>query len=152
LTTYADIAGELGKAKRAHPEADAQAAFVEWTRWFRTPLGMLNNFVTAIANGAHLAGDEKQRRVQVAYLKKQGFRVGAADLFIAYPNGGYHGLFIEMKRPRDDFRSDEDAERAVTEEQLKYLSYKQRAGYKTVIAFGCDEAVRATELYMKGVG
>jgi hypothetical protein len=152
LTTYADIVGELGKGKkRAHPEAAAQEMFVEWAALIRTPLGMLINFVVAIPNGAHLAGDEKQRSVHMAHLQKQGLRPGASDLFIAYPCGGYHGLWIEMKRPRRDFRTPEDAERAVTEEQVKFMAYMRQAGYRTAIAFGFDEATLHTDMYLKGI-
>lgn len=151
MTTYADIVGELGKAKRSHPEADAQEAFIKWAALIRTPLGMLINFVIAIPNGAHLAGDEKRRGVQMAHLQKQGLRAGASDLFIAYPAHGYHGLFMEMKRPRRDFKTAADAERAVTEEQVKFMAYMRQAGYRTVIAFGFDEATLQWDMYSRGV-
>ena len=51
-----------------------------------------------VPNGAVLAGDARQRAIQMAKMKRMGFKNGVSDCFLAVPKGGFAGLWIEMKR------------------------------------------------------
>lgn len=55
-------------------------------------------FITAIPNGAHLAGGEIARFKQMGALKGDGLKVGMPDLLCLWSPGD--GCFIEVKRPK----------------------------------------------------
>lgn len=87
----------------------------------------------AIPNG----GD---RNVLVAVkLKKEGVRRGVPDMFLALPRGGWHGLFIEMKRRRGG---------VVSPEQAAYIEALRAQGYRAEVCKGCDEALEVLRDYL----
>lgn len=131
-----------------HLEEAEQAAFVEWAQYQRSESGQL--LIMAIPNGSYLAGDPKQRAFQMARLKKAGLKTGAGDLFVAAARGGWHGLFIEMKKCRDDFRTAAEANAAPTEEQLQFGEMATRAGYRYIVCYGFEEAMAALIAYLDG--
>lgn len=55
-------------------------------------------FITAIPNGAHLAGNERQRAMLMGSMKGDGLKVGFPDLLCLWNHG--HGALIEVKRPK----------------------------------------------------
>lgn len=55
-------------------------------------------FITAIPNGAHLAGDNTARFKQMGALKGDGLKIGMPDLLFMWAPG--KGAFIEVKRPK----------------------------------------------------
>ena len=90
----------------------------------------------AIPNG----GD---RNILVAAkLKKEGVRRGVPDMFLALPRGGWHGLFIEMKRRRGG---------TVSAEQKAYIAELRAAGYIAEVCRGCDDAFAVFAAYLNGV-
>jgi hypothetical protein len=146
----AAVLAALGK-QRLHAEDRAQQQVIDWAAFVRVASGrMLVRYIVAIPNGAHLAGDAKNRAMQMARLQRLGLHKGASDLLIAYPVGRYHGLFIEMKRPRDHFRDNASAERAVSDDQRIFLTSMADVGYFTAVCYGFDEAKTVTERYLRG--
>jgi hypothetical protein len=61
-------------------------------------------FVTAIPNGAHLAGNDTARFKQMGALKGDGLKVGMPDLLCLW--SPRDGCFIEVKRPKLGVLSD----------------------------------------------
>jgi hypothetical protein len=53
----------------------------------------------AIPNGGTRGDDAKARAIRGGALKAEGVKAGVADTFLMCARGGWHGLFIEMKRP-----------------------------------------------------
>lgn len=71
-----------------HLESKLQQSCVRWFDYQHSRY-RLNLF--AIPNGG------RRGKIEAGILKGEGVRAGVADLFLAVPNGEYHGLFIEMK-------------------------------------------------------
>ena len=90
-------------------EAQEQAAVVDWWRRYAPTQGLDPRLLMAIPNGAHLAGDGRQRTMQVAKLKRMGLVNGVPDLFLAVPRIDRDGLWLEMKR-RGAFATPQQAE------------------------------------------
>jgi hypothetical protein len=81
-----------------------------------------------------------------AKFKAMGVKRGFPDYFLAVPAYSkylpkvvlYSGLFIEMKVGKN----------IASEEQLEWLAYLNGVGYKAVVCYGWQEAVKAIEEYL----
>lgn len=129
-------------------ESQEQSAVISWWSSYARTKGIDERLLMASANGAVLAGDAKHRAIQMARLKRCGFRNGVPDLFLAKPSvwrpdGGFHidvfhGLWIELKRIGGK----------ATPAQIEMADVLRRAGYCCVIAEGAQEAIRAIRAYL----
>jgi hypothetical protein len=66
---------------------------------------------------------------------------GVPDIFCAEPRGGYHGLFIEMKRRRG-------AGSKVSEDQREWHFALNRNGYFAGVCYGFPEALSLLAAYL----
>lgn len=107
--------------------------------WFDRTYPSLRGRMFAIPNGAQLAGTITQRARQVNKLKSEGMQVGVPDLFLPVPAGGYHGLFIEMKRLKGSVTS---------ADQKEWHSYLNGSGYLCVVCKGHAAAIDVVTDYM----
>lgn len=73
-------------------------------RWFRLQYHKLAPLLFAIPNGGW------RNHTVAAKLKAEGVMPGVPDLFLAYPHGQFHGLWIEMKNGKAGRVSDSQAE------------------------------------------
>lgn len=53
----------------------------------------------AVPNGGSRGDSEKSARIQGALMKAEGVKKGVADCLLPVAKHGYHGFFIEMKKP-----------------------------------------------------
>lgn len=109
-------------------EHDHQKAFVDWWKKQNHPALMF-----AIPNAA------KRSVGLAAKMKAEGLVSGIPDLFLAWPSGEKHGLFIEMKvnnnKPSDS--------------QKQAISSLLAAGYEVKVCYGVKEAVQSVVDYFK---
>lgn len=139
-------------------EYQEQAKVIEWWGWNHKKWGLDERLLYAVPNGAHLAGNDKQRAIQMKKLKKQGLRTGALDLNLDVPlwrrvgtSTGvcdpvlwndpqrlFSGLRIEMKRKGGK----------PSQAQREFADLLRRQGYSVVIAQGATEAIRTIEAYL----
>jgi hypothetical protein len=85
--------------------------------------------------------DEVNSKRGRANAVRKGYERGTPDLFIAHACGGYHGLWVEMKRRFDDTT-------AVSDVQWKYMSRLRANGYQTFVCFGADDAITRITSYL----
>ena len=119
-------------------EHDEQVAVVEW---FELQYPKLAKCLIAIPNGAYLAGSPKKRAYQMVRLKKEGFKTGVSDLFLAVPAGKYAGLWLEMKDHNKTKCSVSDA-------QWDHINLMNEHGYYATWAAGAESAMAIIENYM----
>ena len=86
-----------------------------------------------IANGGWRTITEAKR------FKAEGVTAGVSDLCLPVPLNGYHGMYIEMKRP--------DHKNKPTKEQKDWLDYFNSVGYKAVVCYGYEDAVTEIQRY-----
>lgn len=104
-----------------HEEQVALMRLVEMHKGRWPELGMLY----AIPNGS-------ERNVIVGRkLKAEGVKKGVPDLCLPVPRGGYHGLYVEMKRQK---RSQTSAE------QKAWIAALKALGYRAEVCKGATEA------------
>lgn len=111
----------------------------ELVSWFDKTYRQYKARLFCIPNGTHLAGGLKQRAIQASRLKHQGQRNGVPDLMLPIPAGGYHGLFIEMKRVKGS---------EVSPQQKRWQGWLNDAGYMSVICYGAEQAKEVIKCYL----
>lgn len=126
-----DVADEwckTGKLPQRSPDAPPAVPALEWFH--------------AIHNQGH--GD----KVRGANAKAEGVRKGVADTFLPWPNAGWHGLYIEMKKPTEKPKSS-TAKGGVSDEQAKFGEYARRVGYGFMVCYSWREAANALRSYIE---
>jgi hypothetical protein len=89
-----------------------------------------------------------RNRIVARRLKEEGVKPGVPDLFLPVPAGGYHGLFIEMKRR--PYRAKGKIHRFYpSKEQKKFIARLQEQGYRVEVCEGWERAVEAVEGYLR---
>lgn len=102
-------------------------------RWFDLQYKDYRGRLYASPNGG-------KRNLMVAMkLKAEGVRPGVPDLMLPVPSNGYHGLYIEMKKPKGK----------ATESQLDWIDFLNGQGYLALVCCGFDEAKAAIEKYLQ---
>jgi hypothetical protein len=91
-------------------------------KWFHVPNGGSRNVIEAVK------------------LKRMGVKPGVPDIWVVIPRGKYCGLIIELKRTKGG---------VVSDDQKRWLSYLQSAGWYTCICKGFDPAVTIIEAYLR---
>ena len=95
----------------------------------RPELGLLY----AIPNGG-------KRAIKTAVaLKKQGVKRGVPDMCLPVARGGYHGLYVELKRQKGG---------TVSEAQKSWITALTEQGYKAVVCRGAEEAIGTIKEYL----
>lgn len=72
--------------------------------------------------------------------KQEGLKAGVPDLMIPVAKGNYHGLFIEMKRVKKS---------KVLVQQLKWIELLNKQGYKAIVCYGSNMAIKEIEEYIR---
>lgn len=122
-------------------EHDQQTALIEW---FEIQYPNLKELLIAIPNGAVLCDLTKHKRIaRMNYLKKEGFKKGIPDLFLAVPSNNFGGLWIEMKDIGKGYSE-------VRKEQRFYLAKFLSVGYDAHWAAGFEDAQRIIIDYLSG--
>lgn len=128
------------KLKAPLPTEDDEAqCLMQWAKYKRYSAWAISDFLIMIPNGAVLAGDAKQRAIQMARMKRCGFKPGVADYFLMIANNGFHGLFLELKRRELG---------VVSDAQYFFQSMAVVRGYSCVISKGWESAKAAIEGYL----
>jgi len=112
-------------------EHDEQSAFFEAVGYMKNPA---LRWLHAIPNGG------ARNAVVATRMKQEGVKRGVWDVFLPYPCGGYHGLYIEFKYGNNK----------LTPEQKEFGEYLVEHGYKTGVAHSADEALEILNSYLRG--
>lgn len=125
---------EQGKlVNKRHTESNEQIAAMDWLR---------AQYPHIASHTLHIGNERKASYYAGYIMKRMGVLKGASDLFMAWPNGGYHGLFIEVKskvgRP--------------SPEQKAFIERMREVGYRAEICYGADEVINTMKEYINYQG
>ncbi len=113
-------------------EAQEQGLLFDWAQIRQNQLPELGLLF-------HVPNGGSRHPAEAANLKRQGVKPGVPDLCLPVARGGFHGLFIEMKRKGG----------RPTELQSAWLVDLAEQGYKAVVCHGFEEAVEVLEEYLR---
>lgn len=131
-----------------HLEDQHQHALFSWARTHRvrgpgiTDPACLSDYLVAIPNGGYRNGLEAARLVGL------GVKPGVSDVLLPLPRHGYHGLWIEMKRPISSFRRPADARSAFSDKQRAWQGRMAHVGYAVAVCYGWTQARELIEAYL----
>lgn len=114
-------------------ESAEQTALFKWAAYSMGKYPELR-MMHHVANGG--SRDPREAR----NLKAQGVKAGVPDICLPVPRGGYHGLYIELKRRKGG---------GLSEEQAVWIDRLNRLGYRAVVCRGWDAARAEIEDYLK---
>jgi hypothetical protein len=118
-------------------EHDEQAAVVDYLQKTYPNVLFWSN-----PNGAHLAGNIRQRSAQMNKLKAEGFLAGISDLTIFESRCGYSCLFIEMKAVNGG--------NGASENQLWFIREVEKRGAIGFVCNGYDDVKPIIDQYLSG--
>jgi len=130
----ADEWSKTGKLPKRDPDAPPKVPALEWFH--------------AIPNGGSRGDYDKSRKIRGAKLKAEGVRQGVADIFLPWPSGKWHGLYIEMKKPTERPKS-ETAKGGVSDEQRSFGEYAKRVGYAWIVCYDWEQAASYLRSYIE---
>lgn len=91
----------------------------------------------------HVPNEGKRSRATGGRLRAEGLRSGVPDICLPVARGGYHGLYIELKRRKGG---------RVTEAQEEWIAGLRAQGYRAEVCRGFDEASDVILAYLGGGG
>lgn len=119
--------------KTCPSEHEEQVMLFEWWAMWAPMHGIDERLMFAIPNGA------SKSMSQAVKFKREGLKSGVPDVMLALPRGGWHGLFIELKRQKGGVLSDT---------QKAYEQVLSSAGYAWTRCNGFDAARAAIVRYL----
>lgn len=124
-------------------EHELQAAVIQWRNMVRDRHPALP-WLHAIPNGAALPHvRSKGGRVwspQAVKLIAEGMTAGIPDLFLPWAEQGFHGFYIECKRPGNLS--------GVRDGQKAFAAYAERAGYLCQVLDDPQDVIDAITWYL----
>lgn len=118
------------KTRTEHGE---QSVVIAWARLQRHPA---LEWLFAIPNGASLSSKK-----EAVKLKEEGLTPGILDLFLPWASRGFHGFFIEMKRPGNL--------EGIREGQKEFAKFLEEAGYLAQVFDDADDVMEALKWYLE---
>lgn len=88
----------------------------------------------------HVPNGGSRRKAEAGRFKAEGVKAGVPDLCLPVARGGFHGLYIEMKRKRGSRTSDD---------QKEWLAKLADQGYQTAVCKGWEAAARVIAEYLQ---
>lgn len=114
-------------------EAQEQTTLFQWA-------GMMEGRIPELRLMHHIANGGTRNQIEALHLKQQGVKAGIPDIFLPCARGGFHGLYIEMKRRKGG---------RVSIEQKKMIIALRDQGYCVEVCQGWEEARDIITAYME---
>ena len=107
-----------------------QSYFMQWLHMAHREV---YNVTFSIPNGGY-----QLSIITAMRLKREGLKAGTPDLFIAYPNGDQHGMFIEFKYDKGE----------PTDAQREMMGRLNDQGYYCTVCYSWREASLELDGYL----
>lgn len=118
--------------ERIPSEKEEQIALVNWAR---------RNQEYQELRLLHAIHNSTPTTPKVALQQKlMGTVRGIPDLFLPVPRGGYHGIYIELKRSKGG---------SVSADQKAIIAALREQGYRVEVCHGAEQAKRVLLQYLK---
>ncbi len=89
----------------------------------------------------HIPNGGGRSKAEAGRFKAMGVKAGVPDIFLPCARGGYHGLYIELKRVRGG---------CVSSAQKRWIELLREQGYYCVVCRGMEAAETEIIRYLEG--
>ena len=89
----------------------------------------------------HIPNGGKRSKSEAVRFALEGVKPGVPDVCLPVARGGFHGLYVEMKRQKSG---------RVSGDQNDWIEALQAQGYAATVCRGWEEAARVILVYLKG--
>lgn len=89
----------------------------------------------------HVPNGGSRHKAEAGRLRAEGVKAGVPDLCLPVPRGGFHGLYIELKRLRGG---------RISEHQTEWMEALIRQGYCVALCEGWERAAETIIEYLGG--
>lgn len=110
-----------------------QVTQINLINWFKY------NFPELEKDIHHFANERKCSFNEGRILKRMGVERGVLDIFLAIPENGYHGLWVELKEGKGQ----------LTHEQIQFIERKNQRGYFAIAVWGFEAAKKVILDYLR---
>jgi hypothetical protein len=117
--------------KLTRSEHEEQSAFFDWVKMFKKSYPALW-WTHSIPNAA------RRSKQLAAFMRREGLTAGVFDVFVPWPANGYHGLWIEFKRPPNK----------LTKQQEQFGAEMVRRGFKVAVVYTANAAIELVREYL----
>lgn len=104
-------------------------------------------WIHAIGNGGSRGDTAKSRAIRGGQMKAEGVKPGIADIFLPWPRDGWHGLYIEMKKPSEKPKR-QTSRGGLSDDQIEYRTHCHTVGYGWCVCYSWQEAVAIIKQYL----
>ena len=87
----------------------------------------------------HVPNGGSRKKAEAGRFRAEGVKAGVPDLCLPVARGGFHGLYIELKRQKGSKTSDD---------QKRWLSELGKQGYFTALCKGWEDAAKVITDYL----
>lgn len=115
-------------------EDDEQMALMRWAAYEAGKWPELRLLI-------HVPNGGKRGKAEAARFKAMGVKAGVSDIFLPVARGGYHGLWIELKRAEGG---------VVSKAQMEWIGAMRLQGYRAEVCRGWEDAARVIMGYLGG--
>lgn len=124
------------------PAARRDSEHVEQVVFFNRIRALAANdarFAAAVSRTYAIPNGGGRSKSQAGRLKAEGVRPGVSDIFVSYPSGVFHGLYIEMKSLTG----------LPSREQRAWIAESVNLGYSAACCRGATEAMQLWRSYVE---
>jgi hypothetical protein len=141
---YNNFAIKKPKKKYKYEEYNEQKKVFEWAA---NPLILYQHPELECLLYGNMNTQVLTSAVQQGRWKAAGGKAGIPDIFLAVARGGYHGLYIEMKKPSlKPVRP--TSKGGVSDVQLKVIEQLREQGYRVAVCYFANEAINIIDKYL----
>ena len=87
----------------------------------------------------HVPNGGSRKKAEAGRFRAEGVKAGVPDLCLPVARGGFHGLYIELKRQKGSKASGD---------QKRWLSELKKQGYFTALCKGWEDAAKVITDYL----
>ena len=124
------------RAFTAPKESEEQQTLFEWVR-------LQSGKYPELRLLYHIPNGGSRNKAEAGRLQAEGVKAGVPDLCLPVARGGYHGLYIELKRKRGGVASDL---------QLAWMENLMKQGYCVALCKGWEAAAEMIMNYLQEKG
>jgi hypothetical protein len=124
----------LGQWPQVPTESQEQQALFQWAEY-------QSGKYPELALMYHVPNGGRRSKAEAGRFRAEGVKAGVPDICLPVARGGYHGLYVELKRTQHS---------TVSESQKTWIRALSEQGYKAVVCKGWEAAAEVILGYLGG--